>query len=118
MNYFDAYIDTIFLLKLIFMMLSLTHMYFNIKYPGENSDLDKQVVFWRETTSFIFVFLMACLLIYLFFPARTKVVEINGETKLLFFIFGVVLLVTANWGEFISESRDFIRVQDILGVNE
>lgn len=118
MNFLDAYIDTIFVLKLIFMMLSLTHMYFNIKYPGEEADLDKAVVFWRETISFIFVFLMACLLIYLFFPMRTKVVEINGETKLLFFIFGIVLLATAKWGEFINESRDFIRVQDILGVNE
>jgi hypothetical protein len=118
MNYFDAYIDTIFLLKLIFMMLSLTHMYFNIKYPGEESDLDKKIVFWKQRVEFIFVFLMACLLIYLFFPARTKFVEINGETKLLFFIFGVVLLVTAKWGEFFSESRDFIRVQNILGANE
>ena len=118
MNYFDTYIYTIFILKLIFMILSITHIYLKVKYPGEEADLDKAVVFWREATSFIFVFLMACLLIYLFFPLRTKAVEINEETKVLLYIFGIVLLLTAKWGEFFSESRDFIRVQDILGVNE
>ena len=118
MNYFDDYIYTIFILKLIFMILSITNIYLKVKYPGEETDLDKNVVFWKETISFIFVFLMACLLIYLFFPTRTKAVELNGETKLLLYIFGIVLLVTADWGEFFNESRDFIRVQDILGVNE
>ena len=118
MNYFDNYIYTIFLLKIIFMILSITNIYLKVIYPGEETDLDKAVVFWREATSFIFVFLMACLLIYLFFPLRSKAVEINEETKLLLYIFGIVLLLTADWGEFFSESRDFIRVQDILGVNE
>lgn len=118
MNYFDDYIYTIFILKLIFMILSITNIYLKVKYPGEETDLDKKVVFWKETISFIFVFLMACLLIYLFFPMRTKAFELNEETKLLLYIFGIVLLVTADWGEFFNESRDFIRVQDILGANE
>ena len=117
MNYFLLYIYATFTAKVIFIILATMHAYLKMTHKG-TSDLDMEVVFWKERVEFIFVFLMACLLIYLFFPLRTKAVEINEETKLLLYIFGIVLLITADWGEFFSESRDFIRVQDILGVNE
>ena len=118
MNYFDDYIYTIFILKLIFMILSITNIYLKVKYPGEETDLDKNVVFWKETISFIFVFLMACLLIYLFFPSTSKTVEIGGATRELLYLFGIVVLFTAKWGEFFKESPGLIRLQNIIGINE
>ena len=47
-----------------------------------------------------------------------KSVEVAGESKLLLFLFGVVLLTTAKWGDFFNESPVIIRLQDIIGVNE
>jgi len=61
---------------------------------------------------------MACLLIYLFFPSSNKSVEISGATRELLYLFGIVVLVTANWGDFFKESPALIRLQNIIGVNE
>jgi hypothetical protein len=40
---------------------------------------------------------------------------INAETKLLLYLFGFVLLITANWSTFIGESIWIERAQDIAG---
>ena len=40
---------------------------------------------------------------------------INGETKVLLYLFGFVLLITADWSNFIEESNWFQRFQEILG---
>jgi hypothetical protein len=77
-----------------------------------------EVVFWKERVEFIFVFLMACLLIYLFFPSSKKSVEISGAPRELLYLFGIVILVTAKWGEFFKVSPGLIRLQNIIGANE
>ena len=46
---------------------------------------------------------MAVLLIYLFRPGREK--QLNNEEKMLLFLFGWVLLLTANWGEFFKDAK-------------
>ena len=117
MNYFLRYIYATFTAKVIFIILATMHAYLKMTHKG-TSDLDMEVVFWKERVEFIFVFLMACLLIYLFFPSSNKSVEIGGATKELLYLFGIVVLVTAKWGEFFKESPGLIRLQNIIGVNE
>lgn len=117
MKYFTAYIYTIILVKIVFISLSLTHVYLKIK-KQETSVLDRTVVFWKERVEFVFVFLMACLLIYLFAPITNKGVEVTGETKIVLYLFGVILLITAKWEEFFKETPIFMRIQNIIGVNE
>jgi hypothetical protein len=46
---------------------------------------------------------MSILLIYHFNP-RYLSKPISSETKLLFFLFGWVLIITAKWGIFVKES--------------
>jgi hypothetical protein len=48
---------------------------------------------------------MAILIIYLFNPRqkRNDLLD-NKETKLLMYIFGIVLIFTSNWVQFISDS--------------
>jgi hypothetical protein len=55
------------------------------------------------------------LLTYLFNPRQNRNNMINGETKLLLYLFGFVLLITANWSTFIGESIWVERAQDIVG---
>ena len=117
MNYFLLYIYATFIAKVIFIILATMHAYLKMTHKG-TSDLDMEVVFWKERVEFIFVFLMACLLIYLFFPSTSKTVEIGGATRELLYLFGIVVLVTAKWGEFFKESPSLIRLQNIIGVNE
>ena len=75
---------------------------------------DKQVLFWRERTEFIFTSLMAILLIYLFNPIKNKMFMINNETKLLLYLFGIVLIITADWKTFFKESNIFKKIQFVV----
>ncbi len=115
MDKFTAYIYLIIFIKLCFILLAITHIYLKVK-GEENSDVDKNIVYWKERTEFVFVFLMAFLLIYLFNPRRPNAV-IGGETKILLFLFGFILLITAKWNIFIHEAKWFQNVQKIIGKN-
>jgi len=116
MEYFTAYIYLIILVKIIFILLSISHIYLKAK-GKEESDLDKKIVFFKKKIEFTFIFLMALFLIYLFNPRTSKTVEVSGQSKTLLFLFGVVLLITADWQTFIHESMFFINLQKILGQN-
>jgi uncharacterized protein YhhL (DUF1145 family) len=113
MNYLTSYIFVIFAFKILFILFSITNLYLKLK-GKENSFLYKTLFYWKGRVEFIFIVLMSFLLIYLFNPRKNKSVAIEGETKLLLYLFGVVLLVTADWNDFIHESKWFQRVQEIL----
>ena len=111
MNYYSSYIILVFIVKIIFVVLAVTHIY--LKAKGKiDSSLDKNIVYWKDRFEFIFAFLMAFLLLYLFNPMQGKSVIISGETKLLLYLFGFVLLITAKWGAFIEESKWFKILQE------
>ena len=115
MNYFHAYIYLIIFIKITFVLMSITHLY--LKSTGkEDSDLDKKIVFIKEKFEFVFIVLMSLLLIYLFNPRHNNRNNlIDRETKLLLYLFGFILLITADWKEFIYESKWFKYLQQILG---
>ena len=89
---------------------------FNIQQVQKiDSDLDKKFVYWKERFEFVFVLLMAILLIYLFNPRRKEMVMIDGETKVLFYLFGFVLIITADWSVFFREAKWFKYLQGDVG---
>jgi hypothetical protein len=113
MDYYTIYIYVIFLIKIAFIILASTHLY--LKFKNENgSNLDKEILFWRERTEFIFILLMAILLIFLFNPYKNKMYMINNETQLLLYLFGVVLIITADWKAFFKESDIFKKIQFVV----
>ena len=110
MDYYTIYIYVIFLIKIIFIILASAHLY--LKFKNDTvSNLDKDILFWRERVEFIFILLMAILLIYLFNPYKNKMYMINNETRVLLYLFGVVLLITADWKSFFKESDIFKKIQ-------
>ena len=103
MKKLDMYITSIFIVKVVFLILTVTHIY--LKAKGEDkTELDTQILFWKNRLEFVFVVLMSLLLIYTFFPRRQIPIPIDYEMRVLFCLFGVVLILTANWGIFINES--------------
>jgi hypothetical protein len=104
----DVYIVFLIIIKCIFVAAALGHLilahttsYFD-KY-------DDKLVYWKERTEFIFVVSMSILLIYYFHPF-IKSGPMSSETKLLFFLFGWILLVTAKWKIFITEAPWFQKI--------
>lgn len=117
MNNYTLYIYLILVIKIAFILMSVSHVYMRV-IGKINSDLDKNIVYWKERLEFVFVLLMAILLIYLFNPRKEGNIMINGETKILLYLFGFALLITANWGDFFQESKKFNILQNIIGKNE
>ena len=117
MNYFTSYIYSIIGIKFIFILLAITHIYLKIK--GEaGSELDETIVYWKERIEFVFVILMAILLIYVFNPRKSHINLLTREIQILLYLFGFILLITANWKTFFHESKWFKYLQQSLGEKE
>jgi L-asparagine transporter-like permease len=106
------YITFIFLIKIGFIVLAISHLYLKIKHK-ENTETDKKILYWKERFEFIFIALMAVLLIYLFNPRTDRSVIIDKETKILLYLFGFILILTAKWEIFFHESKLLNYIQQI-----
>jgi hypothetical protein len=58
----------------------------------------------KEQTEFIFIILTSILLIAIFYPRQNNLKYINSHVKLLFYLFGWILIITAKWDLFFHES--------------
>ena len=114
MKYYNSYITLIFIIKLVFIILAITNIYFKIK-GDVKSNVAVEIKYWKERVEFVFIFLMALLLIYLFSPRANRTTMIDSETKILFYLFGFILLINAKWQEFFKESKGLIYLQKIVG---
>ena len=117
MDYFTRYVYLVFLVKIIFISLAL---YGLVLKKGKKQDKgtkarEAQVTYWKERIEFVFIALMSLLLIYIFFPRSNRINLINAEVKLLFYLFGFVLLITAKWENFIHDSTLLRDIQSVLG---
>jgi hypothetical protein len=108
------YIIFIFLIKIGFILMAITHLYLKLKHK-EDTNLDKKILYWKERFEFIFIILMSILLIYLFNPRHDRSILIDHETKILLYLFGFILLITSKWDDFIKEAPWFKTLQNIVG---
>ena len=113
MEKFNIYITFIIFIKVGFVILAISHLYLKLKHK-EHSETDKKIIFWKERLEFIFIILMAVLLIYLFNPRNDRSILITHETKILLYLFGFILLITADWNVFFHESPFFKKFQKIV----
>ena len=114
MNKYNIYIGFVFIVKVGFILLAVSHIYLKAK-GQEHSELDEEILYWKERIEFIFVVAMALLLIYLFNPRRQIPAMIDNETKVLLTLFGFVLIITAKWGLFFKESPLMKKLQKSIG---
>lgn len=115
MNKYDMYVTFIFIIKIGFVLMAVSHIYLKIK-GDEKSDLDEKILYWKKRFEFIFIATMSILLIYLFNPRYDKNIVLDKETKILLFLFGFILLITAKWDIFFKESTIFKRIQKSVGL--
>ena len=83
------YIYSLILIKLIFLVTLIM-----VKFETKPSK-DLETV--NDITKNLFMGMLAVLMIYLFHPKRNSDVLIQGETKLLLFLFGVISLLEVPW---------------------
>jgi hypothetical protein len=103
MNKFDIYITLIIIIKIIFITLSFYDVVLNHKSPNDKEKIEN-IKYWKNRIEFLFIAMMSSLLIYLFNPYYNNMGMITSETKLLLYLFGFILILTADWSLFIRES--------------
>jgi len=101
-NSLDYFIYITFSVKGIFFILTIFNLILGA--IGRSEDLVKSIDFWREHIEFIFVSLMSVLLIIYFNPFIQKPPEINHESRILLFAYGIIVLLNADWSLFFKES--------------
>jgi hypothetical protein len=109
---FHFFILFIIFIKIVFFVASFGHV-ISLHTDTALDKYDEKFVYWKERTEFIFVITMALLLIYYFHP-RFLSKPMSRETKLLFFLFGWVLLITAKWNIFIKEAPWYEKIASAL----
>lgn len=113
MKSFNYFISFIIIVKVLFIVFSLTHLYYKLKGQEEDK-INLESVYWRGRLEFIFTISMAILLIYLFNPRYNHEKMITHETKILLYMFGFILIIIAEWGEFIKENKFIEYLQKIV----
>lgn len=119
MDKFYIFIITIISIKILFIILSISHLYckYNKKNENNKKKMEENCVkieYWRERVEFVFLALMSVLLVYLFNPRKNRTYLIDYETKFLLFVFGIILITKAPWKLFIKESKWFSNLQEIV----
>ena len=117
MSAYNLLIILIIMIKVIFILLKLTAFY-NRVMGIKDTLFSTNVLFWADRVEFIYTFLMAILIIALFRNAINEgfLCIYDKETLFLMYVFGFILLFTADWNEFISESTIITNIQNILGI--
>lgn len=109
MKSLDIYVTIVFVIKIIYIILALLLAF----RPAQISDYHL-ISYWKHRVEFIFVALMALLLIFLFNPFTSRIDKIDNESRTLLYLFGFVLLVGAHWRAFFSESANIVEIQQIV----
>ena len=109
MGHFEKYVKFVFIIKILFAIFLVLDLYF--QYKGKS---DKRIVYWKERIEFVFIVLMAIMVMYLFYPRSTKPIVIDFETKLLLFIFGIITFTKAKWLIFIEDSPEYIKKTSVF----
>ena len=114
MNGYDLYIYCVFICKLIMILSAIGYRI--VEHTTIHHAVKSYLKNIKNIFEFLFEFMMALLLIYIFNPRNNRM--ITYETRLLFFLLGIILLITANYGIFFNETKNtilFKKIQTLFG---
>jgi len=99
----DFFLLFIILVKIVFFVSAVGHLILSHSVSDRAKNVDPKLVELKGYTEFIFMIAMAILMLYHFNP-YIKRVSVDEESRMLFFLFGWILILTANWSMFFSVS--------------
>jgi hypothetical protein len=113
---YNIFIILIIIIKVFYIFTDIDYFYQNEIKKGVNIKQTQRVDYWRPRFEFIFMILMGLLLVIVFYPrsSQFKSINIDNETKYLFFILGFIIIFTAHWNLFFKESKWFSIIQKDL----
>ena len=106
----DYFIRFAFFTKLLYMFSAL-YGYYLISKKKDETEVYEHVEYWKERFEFVFMICMSILIIYYFSPLTGNTLKFDNETKFLFFVFGLILLIDVKWKLFFEQSLWFTMLQ-------
>lgn len=108
MDLLNIYVIIIFIVKLIFLYFLIAASVLKTRLKKDNTsktmkEYEKNVYF-KERVELFFKLLMSILLIYVFYPRRKIPIILTTEIRVLLFVFGFVLILSANWQDILEKS--------------
>jgi len=117
MKLFSLFVLITIILKFIFIGLSLLHVFFKIR-GKDDTKLDSDIQWWRDRVEFVFKIMLALLMIYLFNPIDKREKLLTTDTKTLLYIYGFILLFTADWSDFFTKLIESKKKQQDKGKSQ
>ena len=113
----EVIIYFIVVIKIFFLVTSVGHLLLShVRHPSNKiSKLDDKILGWKSKTEFIFTILMSCLLIFIYTPWRDNTKYITSEMKFLFYLFGFILILGANWDLVMPSTSISTIIQSTIG---
>ena len=124
---YDNFIIFIIFVKIIFVIFTLIEKYYGYQIIHNPLTADKKqyyvenytwAFYWKEWLEFIFIILMALVCIIIFYPYYSDTIYIDKETRLLLFIYGFIILITANWSIIFNLPPWVSQLQSIVGTQK
>jgi len=103
-NIYLLFMLYIIFLKIVFLLASTGDFYLIFFDKNKHPDIEKKFKYWQDRTEFLFVVSMSALLLIMFYPHHRTEWKLNREERLFLYLFGWILLYTANWKVFIDDA--------------
>jgi|APSaa5957512535_1039671.scaffolds.fasta_scaffold453362_1 hypothetical protein len=102
MTNLDLYIYIVIAIKILFITVTVTHKLAIIS--DKNKELINLTSYLKERLELLFKLLMSIFLIYMFYPGRKPPIPLDFEARLLLYLFGFIIIITADWKSIYSHS--------------
>ena len=105
----------IIMVKVVYSLAYYGHIVISNTSDTFIEEYDELILYWKHVSEFIFILSMSVLLIYYFFPQHVfiqKPIVVDKETRLLFILYGVILIFTADWTIFFDKESNFVRLMN------
>jgi len=125
---FNTYIILIIFIKVLFVIFAIIERYYKLKVKqslsasSTSSTVTQQyalkynwAIYWKNRLEFLFVISMAIVCIIVFYPFYSDTVFIDKHTRILLFVYGFIILLTANWSIIDKLPPWFIQFQNLIG---
>ena len=101
---YDSFIILVIFIKLIFVVFAILTKFYKYKINHSNkSEISYYTTqynwssYWKDRLENIFMICMGFICIIVFNPFYGYRFIIDEETRILLFLFGIIILITSNW---------------------
>lgn len=118
-KYLNIFVWIIIFIKITFLLLSLSYFVVNKQTQNKVHDskmksLAQTLLYWKKRMEFIYIICMSLLIIFIFSPRHNREIYITTEMIFLFYLFGIILIITSDWKLFFTNAKWYGKIQHIL----